>query len=185
MIDLLELHKHFIAPHIRPHAAAVDCTMGNGNDTLALSRMMGETGRVYAFDIQAQALENTKKLLEAENAPENYTLILDSHAEILRYIPENEDVCCVMFNLGWLPGADHSTFTLRESTMRAVEGAVKLLAPDGIILVAVYPGHPEGKLEGEMLYEYFGTFDRRQWCVSRVQIINSPTSPYFFAAERK
>jgi hypothetical protein len=90
-----------------------------------------------------------------------------------------------MFNLGWLPGADHSTFTLRESTMRAVEGAVKLLAPDGIILIAVYPGHPEGKLEGEMLYEYFGTFDRRQWCVSRVQIINSPTSPYFFAAERK
>ena len=33
--------------------------------------------------------------------------------------------------------------------------------------------------------EYLRTFDRRKICVSRFQIVNSPTSPFFFAVESK
>jgi hypothetical protein len=52
-------------------------------------------------------------------------------------------------------------------------------------MVAIYPGHEEGRLEGEMLAEYFATLDRRKICVSRFNIMNSPTSPYFYFAEKK
>ena len=69
--------------------------------------------------------------------------------------------------------------------MPAVEAALDLLSDDGILLVAVYPGHEEGNLEGQMLAEYFSTLDRRKICVSRFQIMNSPTSPYFVIAEKK
>ena len=49
-----------------PGARAVDATMGNGKDTLWLCRQVGPAGRVYAFDVQPEALERTRALLEAE-----------------------------------------------------------------------------------------------------------------------
>ncbi|MBQ8529528.1 MAG: SAM-dependent methyltransferase, partial [Clostridia bacterium] len=52
--------------------------MGNGNDTLFLSKTVGEGGRVYAFDIQSEALASTREHLVREGAPNNYTLICDS-----------------------------------------------------------------------------------------------------------
>ena len=86
MIDLLTLHKQFLTPHIKPGDTVADFTMGNGHDTLWLSQTVGPEGHVYAFDIQQQALDSTRSLLEAEGAPDNYTLIKDSHANALEYI---------------------------------------------------------------------------------------------------
>ena len=48
---------------VAPGDTAVDATMGNGHDTLFLCQLVGEGGRVYAFDVQAQAVESTKKRL--------------------------------------------------------------------------------------------------------------------------
>ena len=62
MVDLLSLEKSFIEAHIKKGGVAVDFTMGNGHDTEYLSKAVGEEGKVYAFDIQKQALENTEKL---------------------------------------------------------------------------------------------------------------------------
>ena len=56
MVDLVGLHKHFLLEHIGEGDVVVDFTMGNGNDTLFLSRTVGEEGRVYAFDVQEAAL---------------------------------------------------------------------------------------------------------------------------------
>ena len=75
MIDLLTVEKEFISSHIKKGGVAADFTMGNGHDTLWLSRQVGEEGRVYAFDIQPAALEHTRALLESSDCPENYTLI--------------------------------------------------------------------------------------------------------------
>ena len=75
--------------------------------------------------------------------------------------------------------------TMRETTMPAVEAALDLLADDGILLVAVYPGHEEGKLEGEMLEAYFSEISRYKLCITKVKIVNSPTSPFFFVIETK
>ena len=140
MVDLKELHKHFILQHIGEGDVCVDFTMGNGNDTLFLSRTVGESGRVYAFDIQEEALASTRARLEAEGAPENYTLICASHHLVRDYV--KEPIKAGMFNLGYLPGSGNKALTtLRETTLPAVQAAIELLAPDGILLVAIYPGH--------------------------------------------
>lgn len=183
MIDLLILEKQLIQPHIKKGGVAVDFTMGNGHDTLWLSQQVGEEGKVYAFDIQQQAVDSTTAFLEKENAPKNYTLIHDSHANVLQYV--KEPICVGMFNLGYLPGGDKSITTLRPSTRAAVEGAIELLDHDGGILIAVYPGHEEGTMEGRMLQEYFEGISRFKLCISCFKIVNSPTSPFFFLLEKK
>ena len=164
-------------------ARAIDATMGNGNDTLFLSRAVGENGRVYAFDIQEAALNSTRDRLIAEGAPENYTLICASHHRVREFV--REPIKAGMFNLGYLPGSGKKgVTTLRETTMAAVEAAIELLLPDGVLIVAIYPGHEEGELEGEMLREYFSTLSKYQICPSLFRILNSPTSPYFFLVEK-
>ena len=184
MVDLLSLQKYFMLEHIRPGDTVVDFTMGNGNDTLFLSETVGKTGKVYAFDIQEDALTSTRAHLEEAGAPHNYTLICASHHLVKEYV--REPIKAGMFNLGYLPRSGRKAVTtMRATTMPAVEAALDLLSDDGVLLVAVYPGHEEGNLEGQMLSEYFATLDRRKICVSRFQIINSPTSPYFFIAEKK
>lgn len=183
MVDLVGLHKHFILEHLGEGDVAVDFTMGNGNDTLFLSKTVGERGRVYAFDIQEEALSSTEAHLRAEGAPENYTLICDSHHNVKKYV--NEPIKAGMFNLGYLPRSGKKNITtMRETTLPAVKAALELLAPDGVLIVAIYPGHEEGALEGEMLKEYFATLSKYRICPSLFRILNSPDSPYFYLVEK-
>ena len=182
MLDLLDTQKNFLIPHIIKGGIAVDFTAGTGGDTLWLSQMVGADGHVYAFDIQQAALERTKTRLVAAGADENYTLILDSHANVGNYVKES--FCVGMFNLGYLPGSDHKITTMRESTLAALTAALDLLATDGALLVAVYPGHEEGELEGKMINEYFSALPKKTFLIARFQIINSPNSPFFFLVEK-
>ena len=183
MVDLVGLHKYFIMEHLSEGDVAVDFTMGNGNDTLFLSKAVGESGKVYAFDIQEDALTSTRAHLEANGAPENYTLICASHHRVKEFV--TEPIKAGMFNLGYLPRSGRKAVTtMRETTMPAVEAALELLAPDGVLIVAIYPGHEEGALEGEMLREYFSGLSRFRICPSEFKILNSPTSPYFFLVEK-
>ncbi|MBQ2716564.1 MAG: class I SAM-dependent methyltransferase, partial [Clostridia bacterium] len=152
-------------------------------DTEFLARTVGMSGKVYAFDIQPAAVESTKRRLAEVGCPENYTLICDSHHNAAKYID-----CKIkggMFNLGWLPGGDKSITTMRETTMPAIETAISLLDSDGVLTVAVYPGHPEGDAEGKMIEEYLSGLSRFKLCVTKIKIVNSPTSPYFFLIETK
>ena len=169
---------------VQPGDSVVDATMGNGHDTLFLAEQVGPEGHVYAFDIQEEALTSTRAHLVSLGCPENYTLIHASHHRILEFVKESPKA--VMFNLGYLPGSGKKQVTtLRETTMGAVRDALSILSGDGILLVAIYPGHEEGRLEGEMLGEYFATLDRRLICCSCFKIVNSPTSPYFYVVEKK
>lgn len=184
MVDLIELEKQFLSKHIKKGGNAIDFTMGNGHDTAWLSKAVGENGKVYAFDIQQKALDSTRNTLKSENCPDNCTLICDSHSNALNYVKEK--ICVGVFNLGYLPGSGNKALTtLRPTTKTAVEAAISLLDDDGIILIAVYPGHEEGRLEGEMLEEMLSGYDRRKLCVSKFKLVNSPTSPFFFAIESK
>ncbi len=182
MVDLMALEKSFLSAHIFEGCTAVDFTMGNGHDTLFLCEHVGKNGKVYAFDIQQQALENTEKRL-SEAGMSNYELILASHSRVDEFVKEKFDVG--VFNLGYLPGGDKSRTTLRETTLEAVDKAISLLADHGIVLIAVYPGHAEGEIEGKLLLEKLASLDRRKICVSRFNIVNSPASPFFIAVEKK
>lgn len=183
MIDLLELHKLFVLRHLGAGDTAADFTMGNGNDTEFLCRTVGKDGHVFAFDIQEDAVRSTRARLTGCGF-ENFTLIHDSHANAKQYI--DRPLKAGMFNLGYLPGhGHHEVTTKRESTLAAVQAAIDLMDRDAVLLVAVYPGHEEGRLEGEMLRAYFSTLSRYKICATEVHIVNSPTSPYFFLLETK
>ena len=183
MIDLLQLHKYFILNHLREGDIAVDFTMGNGHDTEFLSKTVGESGHVYAFDIQASAVESTRKNLEAAGCPQNYTLINASHHRVKEFV--DRPFKAGMFNLGWLPGGDKSITTMRETTMPAIAAAIDLMDRDAVLNVAVYPGHEEGDAEGKMICDYLATLSRHKVCATRINILNSPTSPYFIVIETK
>ena len=64
---------------------AVDCTMGNGHDTLFLAELAGENGHVTAFDIQSAAVENTKRLIESHGLSDRVSLIHAGHEHIDEY----------------------------------------------------------------------------------------------------
>lgn len=182
MIDLLEVEKSLVTPHIVRSGTAVDFTMGNGHDTLWLSKAVGEDGKVFAFDIQQQALDSTEKLL-CENNISNVKLILDSHANVKSYV--SEPICVGMFNLGYLPGGDKSITTKHESSIAAIIAGTELLAPNGALLIAVYPGHAEGTIEGNAVRELLSSYDRKKLCCSEFHIVNSPSSPFFYLVEKK
>ena len=62
----LQVAHQFIESHVRPGAFCIDATAGRGNDTVFLASLVGETGKVLAFDIQPEAVESTR-------APVSYT----------------------------------------------------------------------------------------------------------------
>lgn len=183
MLDILETEKSFILKHLKEGDTAADFTMGNGHDTLFLSKTVGENGKVFAFDIQPDALKSTEKRLAEAGAPKNYQLICDSHHKLKDYI--DCPIKAGMFNLGYLPGSDKTVTTKRETTLKAVADAIDMLAPDGILLIAVYPGHEEGEIEGELINEMLEKLDRKKYCCVKFRIINSPTSSYFYIVESK
>lgn len=185
MVDLLELQKHFILSHLRPGDTAADFTMGNGHDTLFLCQSVGETGHVFAFDIQQKALDSTRARLEGAGVdPGRYSLIHASHHLAAEYI--DRPLRAGMFNLGYMPGSGNKALTtMRETTLPAVETALSLLGRDAILMVAVYPGHAEGRAEGEELERYFSTLSRYKLCIAKFCMLNSPDSPYFMIAETK
>ena len=54
---------HYLSPQLASGAyAAVDATCGRGNDTVWLA---AHCGRVYAFDIQSEAIASTREALQA------------------------------------------------------------------------------------------------------------------------
>ncbi len=146
----------------------IDATAGNGHDTVALARMVGPAGRVYACDVQPQALERTAERL-AEQGLGNVVLLQRSHAELAAFIPQAEHgkVAAIVFNLGYLPGSDRRIVTRADSTLAALRSAVDLLQPGGLLTVMAYPGHPGGLDEAIAIAEFWESlpvlnFDSRQ-----------------------
>lgn len=128
----------------------VDATCGNGNDTLMLSKL---SKKVFAFDIQKEAIENTKNLLK-KNVVDNVSLINDSNENIDKYLNfYKEKISLILFNLGYLPGGNKNIMTNSKSTLMAIKKCLKYLNRKGILLVVCYP-HQEGKKESQMILKY-------------------------------
>ena len=164
-----------IEPALRDGARAVDATMGNGQDTLWLCRRVGEAGRVYAFDVQPEAVARTRQRLEDAGVAQRAELNCLGHERMAEVVPGPVDV--VMFNLGWLPGAAHAVTTRTETTLLAVNAALGLLKPDGLLTVCVYPGHPEGTRELEALTHWAETLDPRRFDALLRRYMNQPNDP--------
>lgn len=168
--------SHEIAARtVKPGDHVIDATCGNGGDTLFLAGLAGEEGKVYSFDIQQEALDRTSDKLKKEGMYDRVELIHDSHERMDDYVKEK--VRCVMFNLGYLPGGDHSIGTKGESTIAAVKRAMELLVVNGIITIVVYYGGDSGFDEKEEVLEFIKTIDCRQFTVSKTEFVNQINCP--------
>lgn len=177
--NALDLCKNYLYNIVKEDDVVIDATVGNGNDTLFLKKLVGNGGKVYGFDIQKQSIINTKKLLEENNEESNVELILDSHSELDKYIKEN--VKAVVFNLGYLPGGDHSIKTMPETTILAVEKSLEILEKDGIICMVIYHGGDSGFYEKDALMEYFKRLNSKEITVITHKFINQINNPPILA----
>ncbi|HEY9061139.1 MAG TPA: class I SAM-dependent methyltransferase [Pseudobacteroides sp.] len=168
--------SHDIAERIvKEGDKVVDATAGNGNDTVFLAKLIGETGKVYAFDIQEKALEKTKEKLKSQSLEHRVELIKDGHENMGKYV--NGQVSLAMFNLGYLPGGNHSICTRFQTTKKAIEAAMELLKKNGLVILVVYYGGDSGFEEKDALMDYITTIDSRNYSVLRSEFVNQPNCP--------
>ena len=167
---------HFLEDHVQPGDICIDATMGNGNDTVLLSKLAGENGKVIAFDIQQMALDHTKEKLMKEGCPSNYELVLASHETMNEYAKENS-VSCITFNLGYLPGGDHAKATKGESSIRAIGTGLKLLKKKGLMTVCIYSGGDSGFEEKDAVLSYIKALDSKKYLVIISEYANRPNNP--------
>lgn len=128
---------------------ALDATAGNGNDALQLAQLVGPKGRLWAFDVQAEAIDATDQRLRAAGLRERVELIHGDHAGWPQKLPATMrgKLDLVVFNLGFLPKSDSPQTTLSDSTLKALDPAPEWLRPGGMLSVLCYPGHAEGAQE--------------------------------------
>ena len=176
MYQITEWCHHFIELQVRPGDHCIDATMGNGHDTELLCRLVGPSGTVLAFDIQEEAIDAAKKLVEEEGAADQVTFFLDGHEHMDQYA-EEETVSACLFNLGYLPGGDHSLGTKKETTIEAIEKGLRLLKKEGILCVCIYSGGDTGFDEKEAVLEYVKALPAKEYDVIACPFINKPNDP--------
>ena len=177
------LAADYMTRAVREGDVVVDATMGNGKDTLFLCGLVGESGHVYAFDVQEEAVARTRERVAGAGYAARATLLLAGHETMAEHVagPVQE----VMFNLGWLPGAQHAVTTKTETTLAAVRAAAELIAPGGIVTVCVYPGHEEGARELEALRQFTAGLDVRRFNVLHHSFVNaSAQTPQLILIQR-
>lgn len=156
---LVEHAQKKIASVLNSGDIAIDATVGNGWDTLFLAQRVGESGFVYGFDIQEEAIQITREKLRLQRVENHCRLILGSHAALDRQIEceHQQKIKAVMFNLGYLPGADKSITTTPASTLMALKKACSLLSPGGRISIVCYTFHPGGQQETDKVKKLLET----------------------------
>lgn len=164
-------------------ACAVDATMGNGHDTLWLCELVGEKGRVYAFDVQQEAVVRTRQRLEEAGVGERAVLFCVGHEHMAQNVQQPADA--IVFNLGWLPGAEHGVTTQTDTTLQAVNAALEVLKEDGLLTICVYPGHEEGTCEKHALLQWASELDDKRYDAMLKTYLNQPNNPPLMIAIRK
>ena len=165
----------FLEPVLGQAGCVIDATAGNGHDLLFLCRNTRPGCRIYAFDIQSAALQSCASLLEQHDLRERVSLINSDHANLTEYVREPVDA--VIFNLGYLPGQDHTLTTNPLSLRSALEGLIGMLAPGGLIAIVAYPGHEPGRMEVEFLESYLGSLPQSFYTIIRLSFINQRNNP--------
>ena len=149
--NALSVVHDFWEQYLIPGTFALDATAGNGYDTVLLCRLVGPQGHVVAMDVQAQAVHNTKERLRSEGL--HAQVVQDSHANLARYVPRG-GLDAAVFNLGYLPGGAHDFFTMPECSIPAMNTALSLLKPGGILTVCAYSGKLQGTVERDAVLEW-------------------------------
>lgn len=167
----LKLSKNLWKELLSSGDLVIDATCGNGHDTLFLADICS----VIALDIQIEALQNTEKRLQEHGKKAAFHRMGHEHIDTL-FLPHPPKL--VVYNLGYLPGADKTLTTKTETTLKSTQKALDLLAPGGALSITCYPGHEEGAIEEKKLLEWGKSLDPLKWKVSHHRSLNgAATSP--------
>lgn len=174
--NVTDLSHDIISKYCTDFQIAVDETLGNGYDT---DFLITKFSKVYSFDIQEAAIENYP-----QKEAENLKLVNDSHENVDEYVKENIDAA--MYNLGFLPGGDKTITTTYKSTLISLEKTLRSLNSGGLITIAAYCGHEQGKEEYEKLINYVKDLPKDKFGVMLHSYINrNELSPKLIVIERK
>ena len=157
--------QDFLAARLTAPRLCIDATCGNGGDTAFLCGLTAPEGRVLGFDIQPEAIASTRKHLEQLGVPASrYELHCQSHADLLQVVqPGTADA--VMFNFGWLPGADHAVFSTASSSIPALQAALEAVRPGGVVSAILYSGQVIGTDEKQTVLEYLRALPLKSFTV--------------------
>lgn len=173
-MNTLDVVHDFLRRQVKPGAFCIDATAGKGRDTALLCRLAGTEGRVLAFDVQQEAVAQTRVLLDAEGLTAE--VVLDSHANMARYAaPESVD--CIVFNFGRLPGGDPKIFTTAASSIPAIDAGLSLLRSGGVMALALYYGKENGYEEKNAVLQHLKTLDDRVFTVLACDWLNRKHDP--------
>ena len=177
---MLDFSKSMLNSILVEGDVVVDATAGNGYDTLFLSQKVGESGKVYAFDIQETAIASTKEILDSNRCSDNVCLLHDGHENIGNYFNPDLDgkLKAAVFNLGYLPGKQKEIVTKSDTTLTAVKFCVTHLQRGGLISIAVYAGHEGGREEAEIIKEWVVDLPKKRYVVLEYNFINELKYPH-------
>lgn len=181
---IIDFSHQLLKNSIDPGDIVIDATAGNGNDTMFLSGLAGETGRVLAFDIQVQAIAAVQEKL-AEHQIENTRVIQDGHENVAFYLCKEEQIGGAIFNLGYLPGSDKTIITRGESTIKALRDMLEILKKQGIIVLVIYHGHEGGAQEKNAILHFVMALSQKKFNVLQYGFINQKNNPPFIIAIEK
>ena len=178
MLRPLQMAHAFLEEVVTDEDIVVDATMGNGHDTLFLARL---AKKVYAFDIQEQAIEQTTKRL-AEAKLDNVELFLTGHENVDQYV---ESIKAAIFNLGYLPSADKTVITQPHTTIQALEKLCQRLVAGGRIAIMIYYGHEGGDVERDAVLDFVSQLPQQEFTVALYKTINQINQPPFLVMIEK
>ena len=178
MLRPLQMAHSFLEEVVTDEDIVVDATMGNGHDTLFLARL---AKKVYAFDIQEQAVEQTTKRL-AEAKLDNVELLLTGHENVDQYV---ESIKAAIFNLGYLPSADKTVITQPHTTIQALEKLCQRLVAGGRIAIMIYYGHAGGDVERDAVLDFVSQLPQQEFTVALYKTINQINQPPFLVMIEK
>ena len=170
-----ELAMSVTLTYIKPGDTVIDATCGTGQDTVVLARAVGNEGSVYAFDIQKSAHLLTEARLKSHGIT-NVQMKMQSFVSMSDHIQERS-AAAVVFNLGYLPGGDHSITTTADTTLEGLEAALRTIRPGGIVTVVMYDGHEEGAEEKKAILEWAEDLDQSRYHVAYVSLLNQKKHP--------
>jgi predicted methyltransferase len=156
---LTEVVHTFLKPYLAAGDWAVDGTIGKGRDTVFLTQSVGNTGKVWGFDVQPIALQKTKEALEAAKCSGPVSLFLVCHSQFANYLPieAKGNLKVIMFNLGYLPGSAHTLVTKPETTVAALNLSLEWLQPGGMLSVLLYRAHAGAEPEVTAVNKFLQT----------------------------
>jgi hypothetical protein len=175
-LNAVEFSHFLIEKYADKNGVLIDATAGNGKDTKFLAEFAGDSSRVLAFDIQAEAAARTETLIKNSALEERVEIYNDSHANLDKYLSENE-ISAVIYNLGYLPGGNKEITTEAETTIKALEKNLVFLKKYGIIILVIYTGHPGGKEEKEAVFKFAEGLDHKKYNVMHYEFINQAKNP--------